>query len=123
MRYLFIFLVFVVLGIIALVLRKTPKKKTESKVGDLYFFYTMWCPHCKRARSEWDKVKTEWSMKKPEGFTLYFHEIDCDVDENLCTKYNVTKYPTIKLIKGDEIIDFDAKPTLYSLNLFLQSSF
>ncbi len=123
MKYVIIFLGFVILGILAFVMRRTPKKTTENKVGDLYFFYTTWCPHCNRARLEWDKVKSEWSMKKPEGYTLFFHEIDCDVDETLCTKYKVTQYPTIKLVKDGVVTDFDAKPTLYSLNLFLQTSF
>lgn len=98
-------------------------KKTESKSIDLYYFYTTWCPYCKKSLQEWNKFKTEWNQKVYEGYTIYFHEVDCDIQEALADKYNVTQYPTIKMIKDDMVIHFDAKPTIHSLTLFLTSSF
>jgi thiol-disulfide isomerase/thioredoxin len=54
---------------------------------------------------------------------LQFQEIDCDAEESTASKYNVTKYPTIKLVKDDTVIDFDAKPTVETLTRFLVASF
>ena len=72
---------------------------------------------------EWSKFKQEWNQKTYQGYTLQFHEVDCDIQEALANKYNVTQYPTIKLIKNGSIFDFDAKPTISTLTSFLNSSF
>lgn len=72
---------------------------------------------------EWSNVKKEWHQKTYQGYTILFHEVDCDIQEALANKYNITKYPTIKLIKDGSVIDFDAKPTIHSLTAFLNSSF
>jgi thiol-disulfide isomerase/thioredoxin len=101
-----------------------PKKTmSENKIIDLYYFYTAWCPYCKKAFQEWNKFKAEWNQKVYEGYTLQFHEVDCDIQEALASKYEVTQYPTIKMIKDDMVIHFDAKPTVHSLTSFLMSSF
>ena len=100
----------------------TPKK-TSDKTIDLYYFYTAWCPYCKKAFQEWNKFKAEWNQKTYEGYTIYFHEVDCDIQEALADKYQVTQYPTVKMIKDDVVIHFDAKPTVHSLTAFLTSSF
>ena len=101
----------------------TPKKTTGNKNIDLYYFYTAWCPYCKKAIQEWNKFKGEWNQKTYEGYTIYFHEVDCDIQEALAEKYKVTQYPTVKMIKDDMVIHFDAKPTVHSLTAFLTSSF
>lgn len=103
--------------------QKNKVTKNDPKVCDLYYFYTSWCPYCKKAFVEWNKFKSEWNYKKMDGYDIHFHEVDCDVSEALATKYNVTIYPTIKLIKDDTIINYDAKPTVHSLTKFLISSF
>ena len=99
------------------------KKTTTNQYADFYYFYTTWCPYCKKSMVEWKKFKQEWSQKTYQGYTLQFHEVDCDIQEALANKYNITQYPTIKLIKNGTIIEFDAKPTISSLTSFLNSSF
>jgi thiol-disulfide isomerase/thioredoxin len=101
---------------------KTPKAD-EPKVCELLYFYTSWCPYCKKSSVEWNKFKSEWHHKKMDGYELIFKEVDCDINESLATKYNITTYPSIKLIKDESIIDFDAKPTVDTLTRFLMSSF
>ena len=101
----------------------TPKKTTGDKTIDLYYFYTAWCPYCKKALQEWNKFKSEWNQKTYEGYTIHFHEVDCDIQEALADKYQVTQYPTVKMIKDDVVIHFDAKPTVHSLTAFLMTSF
>jgi len=101
-----------------------PKKtNSENKIIDLYYFYTAWCPYCNKSFQEWNKFKSEWNQKVYEGYTVQLHEVDCDIQEALATKYEVTQYPTIKMIKDDMVIHFDAKPTVHSLTAFLMSSF
>jgi len=111
---------------IYLLQRRLKKSKTTSntpKVGEFFYFYTSWCPYCKKAFVEWNKFKAEWNYKTIDGYTLKFQEVDCDINEALASKYNVTTYPTIKLVKDDLVIDYDAKPTVDSLTLFLSTNF
>ena len=113
------------LGVIVtfFLLRKKKKKVKENEYAEFYYFYTTWCPYCKKSMVEWSKFKQEWNQKTYQGYTLQFHEVDCDIQESLANKYNVTQYPTIKLIKNGTILDFDAKPTISTLTSFLNSSF
>ena len=104
-------------------LRKPAESTSTVKVCELFYFYTTWCPYCKKSRVEWDKFKAEWDHKTYNGYVIQFQEIDCDANETTASKYNVTKYPTIKLIKDDIVIDFDAKPTVDTLTRFLVASF
>ena len=127
MKRIAAFIVIAVLfGCVTIYLLQRGKKKTVSntpKVGEFFYFYTAWCPYCKKAFVEWNKFKSEWNYKTLDGYTLKFQEVDCDINEALATKYNVDTYPTIKLVKDGVVIDYDAKPTLDSLTLFLSTNF
>lgn len=88
----------------------------------VYFFYTTWCPHCKTAKPVWHKFKEELKGKRVKGYEIVFKEVDCDKDKSLAERYNVQGYPTIKLVSGGKVIDYDAKPEVSSLHKFLQTS-
>jgi len=88
--------------------------------ADLFFFYTTWCPHCKTAMPVWSKLKE--STPAYNGVRLNYVEVDCDKDKALAEKYDVSGYPTIKLLYKGKVIEYDAKPDLDTLNRFLDSS-
>jgi thiol-disulfide isomerase/thioredoxin len=99
---------------------------TESggKPIEIMLFSVDWCPHCKVARPEWNKVAE--STKSINGRKIIFTDIDC-TDEtpevtSLIKQYNIEGYPTIKLIKDGKVIDFDAKPTEQHLREFLKQT-
>ena len=94
----------------------------DSDIIDIMYFYTTWCPYCKKARPEWDKFKSQWEDIGFGGYDIRFSEVDCDINEAAADKYNVDGYPTIKMVKNKKVIDYDAKPELTSLNKFLKSS-
>lgn len=95
-------------------------KKTD--VVDLYYFYTTWCPHCKKSMPVWQAFKTEIGDNKFKGYRINFLEVDCDKDKATADKFNVQGYPTIKLVKGNTVIDYEAKPSKDTLIEFLNSS-
>jgi len=99
-------------------------ESSEEKVSkaDLYFFYTEWCPHCKTAKPIWNKLKEEIGDNKVKDVEINFIEVDCDKEADTASKYKVEGYPTIKLMVGDKIIDYDAKPELDTLKQFLDTS-
>jgi thiol-disulfide isomerase/thioredoxin len=100
-----------------------------SKAGanaEIILFYVDWCPHCKTAKPIWEQVKAEYSNKTVNGYNVTFTEINCTNESPDITavvdKYKIEGYPTIKLLKGDQVIDFEAKPTVSSLTQFLNTA-
>ena len=70
----------------------------------------------------WQNLKSELDGKQMKGVTLSFIEVDCDKESGLAEKYNVQGYPTIKLVKGNQVIEYDAKPAKDTLMEFLNTS-
>ena len=97
-----------------------PRDNVDS--ADLYFFYTDWCPHCKTAKPEWNKLQTDIGSDKVNGKTIHFIAVDCEKDPETAEKYKVEGYPTIKLVVGNQVIEYDAKPELETLKQFLNVS-
>ena len=98
--------------------------RRENPDGDmvtLYFFGTSWCPHCISAKPEWNAFVEENKDKVFNEKRVNFVDVDCDKESALADKYQVTGYPTIKLDKGSEIIEFKSKPTKQTLTEFLNS--
>jgi len=89
---------------------------------DMYFFYTEWCPHCKTAKPVWFDFKKEMEGKKVKGIKINFFEVDCDKDTETSDKFNVKGFPTIKMMKGNQLIEYDAKPSKDTLHEFVRTS-
>lgn len=114
----------IIVGLAYLFYRKKSKPKMEEDaVCEIFFFYTAWCPYCKKARPEWDKFKQPLNRTIRDGYLLLFTEVDCDANEALANKFEVTGYPTIKCVKDGSITDYDARPSMATLNQFLDSCF
>jgi thiol-disulfide isomerase/thioredoxin len=98
----------------------------DGSSAQLLFFSTDWCPHCKVAQPEWDKLVSKYEGQlinsKPVIFTHYNCTTETPEIKALISQYNINGYPTVKLLKDGQVIDFDAKPTEASLTQFLQAS-
>ena len=90
--------------------------------ADIYFFYTTWCPHCKTAKPVWEDFKKQIGDNTVNGIKLNFFEVDCDKDTATSDKFKVKGFPTIKLLKGNQIIEYDAKPSVATLIEFVNTS-
>ena len=103
--------------------KKSSVETLEDKIADLYLFYTNWCPYCKKTKPEWAQLKKQYDNgNKVNGYTLNFIEVDCEANPDLANKFNISGYPTIKLVKGNQIIEFDAKPDVKTLEQFLSTT-
>jgi thiol-disulfide isomerase/thioredoxin len=105
---------------------KWGNSNSSSNEAEIYFFYANWCPYCKSAKPEWEKVKKEYENKTINGYKVIFIEVDCSTPNNetnkLMDNYNVEGFPTIKLNKNGSQINYDAKVTSAHLIEFLKSA-
>ena len=101
----------------------------------LYLFKTSWCPHSKELMKQggvWQTI-TSNPPELDNGFKINFIEIDGD-DENRVNKFQekyfdnpnndpkkktIDGFPTIILVKDEQVIEFDANPTVETLTKFL----
>ena len=97
----------------------------NGSTAELLFFYADWCPHCKTAKPIWEGLKKEYDDENINGYNMTFTDVNCSTESEqtskLMDKYSVEGFPTIKLLKNGEVIEFDAKPTKDNLNQFLQT--
>ena len=100
---------------------------SDSQIGPksatVYFFYTTWCPYSLAAIPEWEKIVDKYSENSVNGYSINFIDIDCTKEtveiENMINKYNIEGYPTIKMIKDDQVVEFDAKAKFENIEKFL----
>lgn len=68
----------------------------EKEVGQdraaLVEFYAPWCGHCKKLAPEYETLGASFKKAK----SVLIGKVDCDDQKNLCGKYDVQGYPTIK---------------------------
>lgn len=97
----------------------------SSKSAELLFFFADWCPHCKTAKPIWNDLKAQYENKTINGYRVIFTEVNCSEEtaevDKMMNQYNVEGYPTIKLLKDGQVIEYDAKPSKDTLNQFLNT--
>lgn len=93
--------------------------------AELLLFYVDWCPHCKTAKPVWEELKSDYENKTINGYTVIFTEVNCTNEtpeiEKMVNTYKIEGYPTIKLLKDGQVIEYDAKPTKATLEQFLNT--
>jgi thiol-disulfide isomerase/thioredoxin len=98
---------------------------SDSKTAEMLLFYADWCPHCKTAKPIWEEVKAQYENKIINGYQVVFTEVNCTSEnaevEQMMNKYNIEGFPTIKLLKDGQVIEYDAKPSKETLNQFLNT--
>ena len=99
-----------------------PKNNSQA---ELILFTVDWCPHCKKAQPIWNELKSEYENKTINGYTILFTEVNCTNEspevEKMINKYKIEGYPTIKLLKDGNVIEYDAKPNKATLEQFLNT--
>ncbi|XP_068632672.1 protein disulfide-isomerase A5 [Battus philenor] len=55
-------------------------------------FYAPWCGHCKSTKPEFVKAAEQFA----DELSVAFGAVDCTVEQQLCSNYEVRGYPTIK---------------------------
>jgi thiol-disulfide isomerase/thioredoxin len=94
----------------------------------LHFFNVDWCPHCIKAKPEWEKFCNKYDDKEMNGFVIScvggVNGTDCTNSDDqtvieIIQQYSIEHYPTIKMVKDNDIIEFDAKIKYENLEKFV----
>jgi len=97
----------------------------RNKETVIYFFHVDWCPHCKNAIPEWRNFQTLYNGKEINGYKLKCQDIDCTTETSDITDFintfKIDSYPTVKLVRDKNTIDFDSKITKSSLEQFVNT--
>jgi thiol-disulfide isomerase/thioredoxin len=100
-----------------------PKRELKGNTARLYFFYTTWCGHSKKAMPEWEKVKAALNTSPMFGKTTVEPvDVDADKDSKTASLYEVAGYPTIKLETASGIYEFNRAVTHDNVLEFLRNT-
>jgi thiol-disulfide isomerase/thioredoxin len=97
-----------------------------NKDAKLMFFYANWCPHCRDAKPEWNKIKDYYKTNSVNGYNINCIEYDCTEPspevESVMDQYNVDSYPTIILETNNMTKQLSVKPTQHTITNFVNEN-
>ena len=103
----------------------------DAKEAVVYMFYTDWCPHCQAALKDgsgWKQSVEKYNGQKVNGVTVTFLELNGEKNEATMKEFEknhdvtVEGFPSIYLVKGNSIIEFESDTTFENLNRFLNTT-
>lgn len=127
MNILVIALAFVAAGLLVWKLWKPiikpAKKEVAPNEARIYFFYTNWCGHSKKAMPEWETFESKLSKTSYYGKTHVTPvRVDAESDKTTADLYEVNAYPTVILETRDGLIPYTKRVTAQGLADFLRSN-
>lgn len=85
----------------------------------ILFFYADWCPHCKKAKPDWDQFTSDYNNSEVGYYKIVPEQIDCtEGSDPKIQEYAIDGYPTIIMIKDGKRINYDARITYDNLKQF-----
>jgi len=97
----------------------------RNKEVTILFFHVDWCPHCKKALPAWNTFSQQFNGKEMNGYVIKCVDMDCTTESSEVARaintYKIESYPTIKMIKDQQTIEFESKITTSSLEQFVNT--
>lgn len=81
-------------------------------------FYAPWCGHCKKLTPIWDELSDVESLKQD----FLVAKVDCTQHKDICQRFGIRSYPTLKLFANRQVYDYNGGRTLDELKSFLEGS-
>ncbi|XP_010888452.2 protein disulfide-isomerase A4 [Esox lucius] len=80
----------------------------EGRDTVLVEFYAPWCGHCKQFASEYEKIAQTLKENDP---SIPVAKVDATKASSLASRFDVSGYPTFKIMKKGEPVDYDGART------------
>jgi thiol-disulfide isomerase/thioredoxin len=95
----------------------------DPPVATIRMFKVDWCPHCKKAHPEFQKVMDAYNGKIVNGYKLNLVVVDGEDpnNESLVNEFKIQGYPTVIMTKDGKNIDYDAKVDQSTLEKFINT--
>lgn len=104
----------------------------EPTTATIFAFYTDWCPHCKKSiiakDSGWKKTMKKLNGQQINGVTVTFNEVNGETDSGTLEQFesnhkvSIEAFPTIYLVKGNNVIEYTTDITQENLTQFLNTA-
>ena len=125
MSLLLLALLFVAAGLLLWKLWKPvirpAKKEVAPNEARIYFFYTNWCGHSKKAMPEWEKFEETIKGKTFGKTKVTPVRVDAEEDVATSTLYDVQAYPTVLLETQEGVVPYEKRVTDSGLVQFLKN--
>jgi len=106
-----------------------------NKHAQFYIFYTDWCPYSQKVLPIWNKSKSTFNTNiNNTDYVIDYKEINGEsqakeleeFQENYlkdAQKNKIDGYPSIYMVKDEQVIEFEAQPTEDTLTEFINTVF
>ena len=86
-------------------------------------FYADWCPHCKHFKPHFQRAMTDLNGKTgKDGKKMRLEMVDCDANKDISREYDVSGYPTVKILGDDGTqVEYGGDRTYEGLRKYLVS--
>ena len=104
-------------------LTQKPNPKTKELV--IILFYVDWCPHCVSTKPEWETLVNNMNNKNINGTNVKVQACNAEgsaVEKEFANENNVQGYPTIKLIKENEVVEYNGARNVKELEAFIKEN-
>lgn len=110
-------------------------KQVGNKRAEFYLFYTDWCPYSKKVLPIWDSIQARFNGEVNEsGYVIDYIKINGESQANELEKFQenylkdaakdkIDGYPSIYMVKDEQVVEFEAQPTEETLTEFINTMF